>query len=217
VAIAAPLASQPLPVESKVELQAPLTPQPEAASIASDRPASGDNLFHFPAANRSEERVAARTDVAPASANVAAAPPNTPAAAAASLPAAYPVTNSPSLYQDAASAAPSYPQTAAPVFPPVQPRAGGMPFPGVAAPPLPAAPPPGAGAGMYSPPGIGQAPFIAPAPAIAQAPAMPQAPAWQPPAIAQAPMGPPPLPAVYQSPETIARGARYERTGSGNY
>ncbi len=191
VAVAKPVA----PEAPKVELQLPVASQVDRSpAAAAEQSASGDSLFVFQPTKRAEERVAVRDAPVPASANLPAPPLTSPAensSANASLPAAYPVTSSPVSYQESSSAPASYPRTSAPTLSPPMP---------VASPPMPTVPvgtpfPSNAPLtqGAYVPPG-GMSPS-----------------SWQPPVAA------PPLPGTYQSPETIARGPRYERTGSGNY
>ena len=194
VATAKPVAA---PEGSQVDLQLPVAAQTEPSPAATaEKTAGSDSLFVFQPNKRTDERVAARNDLVPASANLPSPPPNMPATSpTGTMPAAYPVTNSPALYQEPPSASTSYPRTAAPSLP-------------VAAPPLPSLPPATPAAGSALPPAMqnAYAPPNGPT-AINRPAAMP----WQPPA------GAPPLPGPYQSPDNIARGPRYERTGSGNY
>jgi hypothetical protein len=95
----------------------------------------------------------------------------------------------------------SYPVTSSPPLYQGTPAAGpGYPThaaPAVAPPPMPPGPTP------VVPPAAGFQPGVPPQ-------GWPQQ-SWSPPAAA------PPMAGPYQSPQTIARGPRYERTGSGNY
>lgn len=196
VAVTKPVAPSEAP---KVELQLPVAAQADASPAATaEKSANGDSLFVFQANNRTEERVAARTDVSPAAANLPSPPPAAAAAPSTGTPpAAYPVTSSPALYQERPFAPTSYPRTSAPMLPPSMPPS--MP---VAAPPLPPAPSGAPYPGTAMPP-MAQGAYVPPG---GQVPST-----WQP------PVGAPPLEGPYQSPETTARGPRYERTGSGNY